>query len=148
VKVSLYWPVQTFRVPEVEFSRISRQPSHEGGKVISPTHRSPLPLYRIHNNPPPVPILSQISPVHVPSHLLKIYFNIIVPSMFRSSKWCTFLRFSPRKRCMQLSYPSFRLIFIIPRYILNASKSVVMNTSKFSLRKKRPKNKRFCCCYV
>jgi len=34
--------------------------------------------YRIHKCPPPLPVLSQISPVHVfLSYLLKIHFNII-----------------------------------------------------------------------
>ena len=28
---------------EIETSRISRQSAHEGGKVVSPTHRPPLP---------------------------------------------------------------------------------------------------------
>ena len=31
---------------EVEAPRISRQSAHESGKVISPTHRSPLPSRR------------------------------------------------------------------------------------------------------
>ena len=42
---------------------------------------------------PPVPILSQIDPVHAPPSILsKIHFNIILPFAPGSSKWCPFLR--------------------------------------------------------
>ena len=47
VKQSLYRPGQAQRVPGGWDSQISRQLAHEGGKVVSPTHRPHLPPQEI-----------------------------------------------------------------------------------------------------
>ena len=54
---------------------------------------------------PPVTILSQLDPVHTPSHFLKIHLNIILPSMSESPKWSPLSQVSPTKSCIHLSSP-------------------------------------------
>ena len=56
--------------------------------------RNPKVHYRTHKCPPPVSVLGQSNPVHIPtSHLLEIHPNIIHPSRTRSPHWSFSLRF-------------------------------------------------------
>ena len=59
-----------------------------------PASRNPKVHYRTHKLPPPVSILGQPNPAHIPtSHLLEIHPNIIHPSTPRSPEWYLSLRF-------------------------------------------------------
>ena len=62
--------------------------------------------YRTHKRPPPVPILGQPNPVHIPtSHLLEIHPNIIHPSTPRSPQWSLSLQFPHQDPIHPLSSP-------------------------------------------
>ena len=60
---------------------------------ITHISRNPKVHYRTHKRPPPVSILGQPNPVHIPtSHLLEIHPNIIRTSTPRSPQWSLSLR--------------------------------------------------------
>jgi len=68
--------------------------------------RNPKVHYRTHKRPPPVPILGQPNPVHIPtSHILEIHPNIIHPSTPRSPQWIPYLRFPHQDPPHPLSSP-------------------------------------------
>ena len=58
-----------------------------GSQEIPRISRNPKVHYHTHKRPPPVSILSQPNPVHIPtSHLLEIHPNIIHPSKIDSAR--------------------------------------------------------------
>ena len=91
-KEPLDWCILTYSMVQ--------SPSWEGNwfaarQEIPLISRNPKVHFRTHKRPPPIPILGQPNPVHIPtSHLLEIHPNIIHPSTPRSPQWSSSLRFT------------------------------------------------------
>ena len=78
----------------------------EASQEIPRISRNPKVHYRTHKRPPPVSILGQPNPVHIPtSHLLEIHPNIIHPSTPRSPHWSLSLWFLHQDPIHSLSLP-------------------------------------------
>ena len=109
---SLYTPITT---PSILLYLLTnsmvQRPSWEANwfaanQEIPRISRNPKVHYRTHKRPPPVSILGQPNPVHIPtSHYLEIHPNIIHPSTPRSLQWSPSLRFPHQDPINPLSSP-------------------------------------------
>ena len=96
---SLSWEANRFFLASQEIPRISWN---------SKVH------YLIQKCPLPVPILSQLDPVHTPiAHFLKIQLNIILPSTPGSPKWSLSFRFPHQNPIYALHTPPISFFSIL-----------------------------------
>jgi hypothetical protein len=71
------------------------QKVYTASTILTPWRQDSKVHHRIHNSPPPVPILSQMDPIYTPiANLPKIYSDPIFPSTPWSSKWPLSFRLS------------------------------------------------------
>ena len=96
--------------------------------------RKPKVHYRTHKRPPPVSILGQPNPVHIPtSHLLEIHPNIIHPSTPRSPQCSLSLRFPhqdpihPHSSPIRATCPAHLILLEFYHYVSELQKQTLIN---------------------
>ena len=94
---------------------MDQSPSREANR-FSPSQEIPRILckpkvhYRSHKCPPPIPILSQLDPVHTPTfHFLNIHLNTLFASTPGSPKLSLSLRFSHKNPVYLSPLPTYAL---------------------------------------
>ena len=130
-----YLPVLLYRLPLLTYSMV-QSPSWEANwfaasQEIARISRNPKVHYRTHKRPPPVSILGQPNPVHIPtSHHLEIHPNIIHPSTPRSPQWSLSLRFPQQDQDLIVFHYSLKPLFAVSS-VLKCSSFIKFFSSSF-----------------
>jgi len=106
VRLILVYLLNYILIYSMEQSHSSEANRFSASQEIPHILWNPNVHYRIHKCPPPVPILSQLDPVHILTYpFLNFHLSIILPSTPGFTKWPLFLRFP----CIRLFSPPYAL---------------------------------------